>query len=123
MKKNGKNGWKRIWDRYNVLCSVLIMAAALGAAWVLCSAILPHTRIDNDAPVVFTLAVAVISRVTRRMIYGIAASLIGTVTVNYFFTYPYAYFTLKIEGYTIDFVCFLAVSNQGPARACVAPAG
>ena len=110
MKKNEKNGWKRIWDRYNVLCSVLIMAAALGAAWVLCSAILPHTRIDNDAPVVFTLAVAVVSRVTRRMIYGIAASLIGTVTVNYFFTYPYAYFTLKIEGYTIDFVCFLAVS-------------
>ena len=110
MKKSGKNGWKRIWDRYNVLCSVLIMAAALGAAWILCSAILPHTRIDNDAPVVFTLAVAVISRVTRRMIYGIAASLIGTVTVNYFFTYPYTYFTLKIEGYTIDFVCFLAVS-------------
>lgn len=110
MKKNEKNGWKRIWDRHNVLCSVLIMAAALGAAWVLCSAILPHTRIDNDAPVVFTLAVAVVSRVTRRMIYGIAASLIGTVTVNYFFTYPYAYFTLKIEGYTIDFVCFLAVS-------------
>ncbi len=100
----------KIWKEHNVLCSILSMTVALGAAWAICSMILPHTRIDNDAPIVFTLAVAVISRVTNRMIYGIVASLVGAIAVNYFFTYPYAYFTLKIEGYTIDFVCFLAVS-------------
>ena len=105
-----KTTCETLWKQHNVLCSVLCTAVVLVAAWAVCSMILPHTRIDNDAPVVFTLAVAVISRLTRRMVYGIVASLIGTIAVNYFFTYPYTYFTLQIEGYTIDFVCFLSVS-------------
>lgn len=102
--------YKVFWKKYNRLCSWLLTVCLLIIAYIICAAILHFTRIDNDAPVVFVLAVAVISRLTYRVYYGIFASLISTFAVNYFFTYPYNFFTLSLVGYPIDFVCFMAVS-------------
>lgn len=110
MKAMIKEKWLSLWHSHNVLCSWLVVAVALYLAYVVCSIILHYSWIDNDAPVVFALAVVVISRVTYKMHYGIIASLISSIAVNYFFTYPYEYFTLEIAGYPIDFVCFTGVS-------------
>ena len=101
---------RALWERHNGVCSWLLVTAVLLLAYGVCEATLQYTKIDNDAPVVFVLAVVAISRVTYHMYYGIAASLVSSFAVNYFFTYPYNYFTLNIAGYPIDFVCFTAVS-------------
>lgn len=102
--------FQEIWKKYNSLCSWILTGIVLYVAYLLCSVIFHLTWIDNDAPVVFVLAVAIISRLTHRIYYGIVASLVSTYVINYFFTYPYYYFTLSIKGYTIDFICFMAVS-------------
>lgn len=101
---------RTFWERHNAICSWLLVTVVLLLAYGICEATLQYTKIDNDAPVVFVLAVVAISRVTYHMYYGIAASLVSSFAVNYFFTYPYNYFTLNIAGYPIDFVCFTAVS-------------
>ncbi len=101
---------RTLWERHNAICSWLLVTVVLLLAYGICEATLQYTKIDNDAPVVFVLAVVAISRVTYHMYYGIAASLVSSFAVNYFFTYPYNYFTLNIAGYPIDFVCFTAVS-------------
>ncbi|MBR2626692.1 MAG: DUF4118 domain-containing protein, partial [Peptococcaceae bacterium] len=92
------------------MCSWLLVISALVLAYGICAIILHFTWIDNDAPIVFVLAVAAISRITYHMYYGITASLVSSVAVNYFFTYPYNYFTLNIVGYPIDFLCFTLVA-------------
>ena len=106
------------------LLFMFLTAALLFLAYAICATILHFTRIDNDAPVVFVLAVVVISRITYHMYYGIVASIVSTFAINYFFTYPYHFFTLSIVGYPIDFVCFTMVTLQaarplsGPAECC-----
>lgn len=105
-----KERCRRVWKTHNALCSWILTAALLFLAYAICATILHFTRIDNDAPVVFVLAVVVISRITYHMYYGIAASIASTFAINYFFTYPYNYFTLNIVGYPIDFVCFTMVT-------------
>lgn len=101
---------RTLWKTHNTICSWVLTVLLLVLAYIICATILHFTRIDNDAPVVFVLAVAVISRMTYRIYYGIAASLVSTFSVNYFFTFPYNFFTLSIVGYPIDFICFMAVS-------------
>ena len=59
---------------------------------------------------VFILAVSVIARFTSGYIYGIAASLVSVVCVNYMFTYPYWEFNLTLAGYPITFAVMLIVS-------------
>lgn len=105
-----KEKWNTIWHQYNAACSWLLVIAALAAAYAICATIFHFTWIDNDAPIVFVLAIVGISRMTYHMYYGITASFISSFAVNYFFTYPYNYFTLSIVGYPIDFVCFTCVS-------------
>ena len=101
-----KEKWLNIWQRYNTTCSWLLVIVSLLIAYMVCAVILHFTWIDNDAPIVFVLAVVAISRMTYHIYYGVTASLISSFAVNYFFTYPYNYFTLNIVGYPIDFVCF-----------------
>lgn len=105
-----KEKWLNIWQRYNTTCSWLLVIVSLLIAYMVCAVILHFTWIDNDAPIVFVLAVVAISRMTYHIYYGVTASLISSFAVNYFFTYPYNYFTLNIVGYPIDFVCFTCVS-------------
>ena len=79
-----KERCRRVWKTHNALCSWILTAALLFLAYAICATILHFTRIDNDAPVVFVLAVVVISRITYHMYYGIAASIASTFAINYF---------------------------------------
>ena len=56
-----KERCRRVWKTHNALCSWILTAALLFLAYAICATILHFTRIDNDAPVVFVLAVVVIS--------------------------------------------------------------
>lgn len=68
---------------------------------------------DNNGeyvPLLFVLAVLITSRVTNGYLYGIIASFISVICVNYVFTYPFFEFDLSIAGYPITFLCLLIVS-------------
>lgn len=91
----------------DLLRFVLIMAAA-----VLISILLSRINDDNNpfAMPVFILAVALIARVTNGYTWGIAASLVGTLCVNYIFTYPFWEFDITYPGYPLTMAAMLVVS-------------
>lgn len=59
---------------------------------------------------IFLLAVLLISRFTTGYLYGILASILGVIGINYLFTFPYYEFNLTLAGYPITFIIMLLVS-------------
>lgn len=58
----------------------------------------------------YLLGVFLISRFTGGYLYGIVASLISVLAVNYIFTFPYFAFNFTISGYPLTISCMLAVA-------------
>lgn len=98
-----KNGRSRARD-------LLITAITLGAAGMLCMLLRRMDEGDIYVSMIFLLAVAVVARFTNGFFYGIAASVVGVLAVNYAFTAPYFEFCLSISGYLLSFFSMLAVS-------------
>ena len=65
---------------------------------------------DGFASPVFVLAVLMISRLTTGYLFGLIASLLGVICVNFIFTYPYWVVNFPISGYPLTFLTFLMVS-------------
>ncbi len=65
---------------------------------------------DVYAALIFVLAVVMISRTTNGYFFGIFASFVAVIGVNYAFTYPYFEFNFSIQGYPLTFITMLAVS-------------
>ena len=65
---------------------------------------------DVHVPLIFVLAVLMISLTTEGYFYGIFASLVSVIGVNYAFTYPYMKINFSISGYPMTFLVMLAVS-------------
>ena len=89
----------------------LLFLLIIGTALVL-SFVLAAVNDDNNpfAMAVFILAVVLIARVTKGYYWGIAASLIGTFCVKYFFTYPFWTFNVNYPGYPLTMAVMLIVS-------------
>lgn len=93
-----------IWK--NCLVTIAIFAIAAGFCFLLQRV----ASTDTHVPLIFVLAVLFISRFTQGYIYGIAASLLAVIGVNFVFTYPYFKFDFTITGYPITFLAMLAVA-------------
>lgn len=90
--------------------NILIMAASLTGAALLCMLLRMMDQGDIYVSMIFLLAVAVVARFTDGPVYGVIASIIGVMGVNYAFTAPYFAFCLSIPGYLLSFGSMLAVS-------------
>jgi len=90
-------------------CCILILT--LGATIAL-SFLLSNIHNDNNpfAVPVFILAVAIIARLTTGYFYGIAASAVSVLCVNYMFTYPFFELDMRLSGYPLTFASMLIVS-------------
>lgn len=88
----------------------LITAATLACAALLCLLLRLMDEGDTYVSMIFLLAVVVVSRLTTGYCYGIAASVIGVLGVNYAFTAPYFQFCLSISGYPLSFISMLSVA-------------
>lgn len=53
---------------------------------------------------IYLLAIVIIARVTDGYIWGVIASLIAVLSVNFLFTYPYLSFDFTLNGYPITFL-------------------
>ncbi len=67
---------------------------------------------QNSANValLYILALVLIARITDGYLWGIFASLIGVVCVNFLFTYPYLALNFTLAGYPVTFIGMLAIS-------------
>ncbi len=83
---------------------------------VLCTAFIISLTIerlfDAKMPIaaIFSLAVFVISRYTVSYFYGVAASLIGMLAVNFAFTFPYFKFNFVIMDNMVSAIVMLSIS-------------
>ena len=85
-------------------------AAILAVATALCVGL---RRIDDGSVYVaelYLLAVFLVSRFTNGYFYGIAASLISVLAVNYIFTFPFFTLNFTLAGYPLTALSMLAVS-------------
>lgn len=106
LMKNG--GWKEEFQFS--LKDTLITLMVLLAAALLCLLLRQMDQGDIYVSMIFLLAVVIVSRMTNGFLYGIAASVIGVLAVNYAFTAPYFEFCLSISGYPLAFFSMLAVA-------------
>lgn len=95
---------------YSVLRNVLLTALILAAATLIGLLLRQMDEGDIYVSMIFLLAVAVVARITDGFVYGIAASVIGVLGVNFAFTKPYFKFCLSLSGYPLAFLSMLAVS-------------
>lgn len=92
------------------VCDSLISAASLLAATGVCYLIRLFDTTDIYVPVIYLLAVFLISRYTEGYLYGALGSLVSVLLVNYMFTFPYFYINFTLPGYPVTFFCMLTVS-------------
>ena len=88
-----------------VTCAILACAAGL-------CIVLQRVSDSSDgfASPVFVLAVLLVSRFTTGYLFGILASVLGVVCVNFIFTYPYWAMNFTLAGYPLTTLGFLVVS-------------
>lgn len=88
----------------------LVTVGILTIATLCCLVVHSGEQADNHAPLIFVLAILLISRFTGCYFYGILSSVIAVIEVNYIFTYPYFYLNFTLSGYPLTFVVMFSVS-------------
>lgn len=98
--------------KFPVLSNMLYTISMIGVATLLCFILegltIPESR--THVPLIYVLAVLLISRFTDGYFYGVFAAMAAVVCVNYIFTYPYFAVDFTIAGYPITFMVMLAVA-------------
>ena len=87
----------------------LIFLGAMTAATMVCALLRKISTSDVHVPLIFVLAVLIVSLTTDGYLYGILAAFVSVITVNYAFTYPYGKMDFSVYGYPLTFLTMLAV--------------
>lgn len=87
-----------------ILKNIIITAAMLAAATAICFILRPLVPTDTHVPLIYVLAVLCVSRLTEGYFYGVLASMVAVVGVNYIFTYPYFQVDFTVTGYPLTFI-------------------
>lgn len=90
----------------DLLITTGIFACAVGV----CVFLQKETNNMEFASPVFVLAVLLISRLTKGYLFGLVASVLSVICVNYVFTYPFLEFNFSMAGYPLSFLALLMVS-------------
>lgn len=88
----------------------MVTLGILALATFFCFLLHQGEQTDAHVPLVFVLAILLISRFTNSYFYGMLSSVIAVIEVNYIFTYPYFNFNFTLSGYPLTFVAMFSVS-------------
>ena len=100
----------RIWARMPSIPRNCAATAALLWLAYCGSRFLMKYNAENNSPLVFVLAVMLISMSTTNYFYGLTASIISGFFINYFFMFPYSAFSLSYAGYPVTMLSMMVVS-------------
>lgn len=88
------------------LCTLLILTGVTALCFLL--------RLFDDSsdyiPMLYVLAVFLISVFTNGYFYGAVSSVLSVLIINYIFTYPYYAFNFSLPGYPLIILCTLIVA-------------
>ncbi len=89
-----------------LLTALILIIATLTAFWFFL------TVPENSANIalVYITALVLTARFTEGYLYGIAASVVSVIGINYLFTYPYFQVNFTLTGYPVTFVFTLIIS-------------
>lgn len=105
--KQKKHRWS--WD--DVFTNFIFTLGILIAATVFCTMIHKEDSSGSNAAImIFILAILFIARYTNGYKWGIAASFIGVIVVNFIFTYPFFELNFNLTGYPLTFLTMFFVS-------------
>ncbi len=110
--KSGKSKFIK-WLRGAFPISVRDIAISVGllvCGFAVCFALQPISETDFHVPLIFVLVVLLISLLTDGFFFGLVASVLSVVAVNYAFTFPYFHVNFYLAGYPITFFCMFIVS-------------
>ena len=93
------------WKRDVVITSLILILT-----FIFCLIVEEEMGIQYSIPAIFTLSVYLISLLTQGYMFGIGASLISVLAVNYAFTFPYFKFNFTIPENMFSAVIMLAVT-------------
>lgn len=93
-----------------ILRDIVFTTVILCIAFVVSLGIVVFFDLHTPIPALFSLAVFLISRYTDIYIYGVAASLIGMLAVNFAFTFPYFKFNFVIVENLVSAIVMLVIS-------------
>ena len=85
-------------------------AGIMALAALFCFLLKPLSDSDFHVPLIFVLAVLLISLTTDGYLYGLVSSVLAVFFVNIVFTYPYYQMDFSMTGYPLTFLCMFAVS-------------
>ena len=85
----------------------LIFFSTLGVASAICAMLMRTTTSDVHVPLIFVLAVLIISLSTDGYFYGLLAAFVSVVFVNCAFTFPYLKLYVTLYGYPPTFITIL----------------
>lgn len=88
-----------------------IFIAAMCIASLTCLVLKTTTSSDTHVPLIFVLAVLVVSLMTEGYFFGLMAAIASVFAVNWAFTYPYMKLDFTIYGYPLTFMTMLAVGS------------
>lgn len=88
-KKNLKEFYHNIW----LTLSIIIIATLISYLFHLA------TKNSVNITIIYILAILLIARFTSGYLFGVIASLVSILCVNYLFTYPYFAFNFTLVGY------------------------
>lgn len=92
--------------RKDAAITLLLLALATALSFLYFSV----SRNSANVALLYILALVLIARVTDGYFWGIFASMIGVVCVNFLFTYPYWALNFTLAGYPVTFIGMLAIS-------------
>lgn len=92
------------WKDFAIMCGILLIALAT------CEIFLVIEPEATSTSMVFLFAVFLVSRYTEGYLYGMVASLISIVLVNFFFTEPIFGLNFTMAGYPLTIGCMLVVA-------------
>lgn len=93
-----------------VIVNIIFTVSTLIIFFLLCLGMANLLRVDTLIPAIFTLAVFLISMATDGYLYGIIASLLSVLILNFAFALPYFEFNFSIPENLISAVIMLVIT-------------
>lgn len=97
-------------EKGTLLRNFFVTVGLLGIASLL--SFLYHTLANNtvNIAILYMLVIVIVARNTTGYLWGVAASVVGVIAINFFFTAPFFELNFSLEGYPITFIGMLTIT-------------